>query len=450
MLDQALSATTFQIGGGTTYSAGEFKQALADTQGTVADKREFVSARLKISDNSVEPVADHLRSQLTEYLNACTDRIGHSFPVVGNSGISITGRADYLTEFRSNSSLPGLARGLIRAAAVLGSDRATKLVGLWVGGDPWNYKVYVVLAGIYIDEDIEFGQGLRIYRLPLSSELLPLSMPDPGRDSVGRILGHAVLEVEACTHPAFFPPPQDDESRDDDSHTPLQIRTALGDASLETFFLALSLVCGLRVGIAWAWNDYGEAGEFTTGERSSLIGPGMATKQLRKTLTYELSTGITRLSSLDLPATNLCETNLRRAWELRTELQRRIDKDQRFHTAVTRWSKAVSPGILKQDHVIELRVALESLYLDSSIGESTFRLSTTAARHLATGLAERKEIRKTLIDFYRIASRVIHGDDFGRRANVASIDKATDLCRVGILKILEEQNQPEWTDVLLG
>ena len=210
------------------------------------------------------------------------------------------------------------------------------------------------------------------------------------------------------------------------------------------------MICGRRVGFAWGWNDYGEAGEFTTGERSTLKGPGMAIHKIGRSSTYEFSTGVTRLTSFDSPASNLCENNLRRAWSLRAELQRRTETDQRFQTAVARWSKAVSPDVSRHDQAIELRVALESLYLDSSIGESTFRLSTTAARHLATDLNERKEIRKTLVDFYGIASRVIHGDDFSSKANLSSIDDATELCRDGILKILEEQNQPDWTDVLLG
>ena len=217
LLTQALSATTFQTGGGTTYSVEEFKQALAGAQDIVSDKRELVSAHFEVGKDFIGPVADHLRGQLTEYTNVCTDRIGHSFPVVGNVVSSITGRRDYQTEFRSSSSLSDFAIGLIRAAAVLGPDYAARLVGQWAGGGPWHYKSYVVLAGVYIDEDIEFGQGLRIFRLPVSSDLLPLSMPDVRQQSVESILGHAVLEVEASTHPVFFPPPPDDVPPRDES-----------------------------------------------------------------------------------------------------------------------------------------------------------------------------------------------------------------------------------------
>ena len=267
-------------------------------------------------------------------------------------------------------------------------------------------------------------------------------------DSVSRILGHTVLEFKASTSPALFVPPQSD-----DVYTPIPLltRTALGRVSLNTFFLALSLICNRQVGLAWSWIDYGEAGSFADPEAdSSMLGPGMATELLAKGYTRSLTTGVTQLSSYEPPTPNLCENGLRRAWDLQKELQRRIDSDQRFQTAVTRWAKAASPGVLDPDRVIDLRIALESLYISSSEGELGFRLSITGARHLGTSLVERKAIRKTLVDFYRLASRVIHGTPLSSNTDVSLVDAATKLCRDGILKIVEGRNQPDWTDFLLS
>ena len=259
--------------------------------------------------------------------------------------------------------MSGFAKGLIRAAAILGQDRATQLLDLWADGERRHYKICVVLAGGYVDEDIELEQGLRVYRLPVSADSLPISMPDSRSDQVSRILGHTVLEVDAFTSPVFFVP-----IRGDDAYAPLHSRTALGEVSLETFFLALSLVCNRRVGLAWSWHDYDDASSFTAEVRGGLAGPGMSTKVLSKSWSYEPSTGKTELTSYVPPAPNLCESGLRRAWELRSELQRRIDSDQRFQLSVSRWARAASPGVLNPDRVIDLRIALESLYLDSSGG----------------------------------------------------------------------------------
>lgn len=189
-------------------------------------------------------------------------------------------------------------------------------------------------------------------------------------------------------------------------YAPLQTSTALGEVSLETFSLVLSLVCNRRVGLSLSWTNYGDSDPFAVGVRSVLLAPDTATEKFSKGWSYEPSTGVTKLLSFDPPAPNLCEQGLRRAWELQSELQRRIDSDQRFQIAVTRWAKAASPGVLNADRVIDLRIALESLYLDSSEGELGFRLSVIGARHLGSNLVDRKPIRKTLADFYRLASRV--------------------------------------------
>ena len=156
------------------------------------------------------------------------------------------------------------------------------------------------------------------------------------------------------------------------------------------------------------------------------------------------------MGTLAAPAANLCEQGLRRAWELRSELQSRLDSDQRFQIAVTRWAKAATPGVMNPDRIIDLRIALEALYLDSTGGELGFRLSLTGARHLRTNLDDRQAVRRSLVDFYGFASRVIHGAPIGRSIDVTLVDMATDLCREGILKIVEQRNQPRWTDLLLS
>ena len=445
LLGQALATATFRTSGGTSYSTKELRQALSQARGSVSETLKVLTAHPQVDDDWLGSVADPLRDRLSGYIDAGTDRIGHSFHVLGDAARRFTYTADGAQEIHSSSSLSGLAKGLIRAAAVLGPDRVARLLDSWADGEPRHYKICVVLAGVHVDDTIELDRGLRVYRLPVSSDSLPISMPDMQSDRVSRILGHTVLEIDAYTHPAFFVPAQDDEA-----HTPLHTRTALGEVSLETFFLALSLVCNRRVGLAWSWSDYGDASSFTTGVRSGLSGPGMPTETLSKSRTYEPSMGITELTSFVPPAPNLCEKGLRRAWELRSELQRRIDSDQRFQIAVTRWAQAASPGTLNPDRVIDLRIALEALYLNSSEGELGFRLSVTGARHLGSNLDDRKPIRKTLADFYRLASRVIHGAALAGSANASLVDKATTHCQDGILKIVEERHQPDWTDVLLS
>ena len=444
-LAQALAHTKFQTEGGKVHSADGLHQAIPLARWGTPETREVLSANPEVVDDWVGSVADHLRDRLSGYIDVSTDRIGHSFPVVGDELVNIRATPDRALEIHSSSSVSGLAKGLIRAAAVLGADRAAELVSVWAGGEPRHYTICVVLAGVYIDESIELDEGLRMYRLPVSSDSLPMSMPDLRWELVADILGHAVLEVDASTHSALFVPRQSA-----DAHPPLQTCTALGEVSLDTFFLALSLVCNRRVGSAWSWNDFGDASAFTTGRRIGLAGQGLGIEQLSKDVTHSLYTGVTKLSSFDPPTPNLCRKGLQRAWALSSELQRRLDSDERFQIAVTRRTEAATPGVLNPDRLIDLRIALESLYLDSIQGELGFRLSITGARHLGTRLDDRRAIRKTLADFYGLASRVIHGSTPTKKADVSLVDKATKLCRNGILKIVEQRDQPSWTDFLLS
>ena len=440
-----MAHTKFQTEGGKVHSADGLRQAIPLARWGTPETREVLSANPEVVDDWVGSVAVHLRDRLSGYIDVSTDRIGHSFPVVADELVHIRATPDRALEIHSSSSVSGLAKGLIRAAAVLGADRAAELVSVWAGGEPRHYTICVVLAGVYIDEGIELDEGLRMYRLPVSSDSLPISMPDLRWELVADILGHAVLEVDASTHSALFVPRQSA-----DAHPPLQTCTALSEVSLDTFFLALSLVCNRRVGSAWSWNDFGDASAFTTGRRIGLAGPGLAIKRLSKDVTHSLYTGVTKLSSFDPPTLNLCRKGLQRAWTLSSELQRRLDSDERFQTAVTRWTEAATPGVLNPDRLIDLRIALESLYLDSNDGELGFRLSVTGARHLGASLEERRARRKTLVDFYGLASRVIHGATLAKKADVALVDRATKLCRDGILKIVERRDQPSWTDFLLS
>ena len=62
--------------------------------------------------------------------------------------------------------------------------------------------------------------------------------------------------------------------------------------------------------------------------------------------------------------------------------QRMMMANQKLSLAIERWGKSKRPASL-QDQLIELRIALEALYLDNVVqGELSFRLATHVAWHL--------------------------------------------------------------------
>ena len=442
LLEQVLPHAKFYARDETVYSSEEWLEAIARSRGRLHVAREVLSARPVIYDAQIGPLVDHLRYQLTAYIDPDTDRIGHSFTVMADEMRGLTFTDDLVDEIQAKSSLPNFARGLVRAAAVIGPERAARLLTQWANGEPLRYKIMVVLDGAFTDTEIELQEGLRAYQLPLTSNALPVSTPR--LRSVEKILGRTLLEVDVSTGPALFITPEGD------ARIPLQTRTALGCTSFDTFLLALSLVCNRRVDVVSGWNDHGDAASFVpAGQSGSWTEPDSTHRPLGLA-SVSLTTGQTRLRSFESPPLNLDENGLRKAWELGTKLQGRMASQPRFKVAVTRWAKAASPGDLSPDRLIDLRVALEALYVDSDGGEVTFRLSVTGARHLATSLDKRREVRRSLSKFYGLASRVIHGRPLKENEKVAPVDRAATLCRDGILKVLQEGSPSNWTDFLLN
>ncbi|MDE2988917.1 MAG: hypothetical protein OXT70_12820 [Chloroflexota bacterium] len=450
MLDQALEETTFRIDGGAPCSVEEFRDALERAQRSAARTRTIRSARFSVADAS--PLTAFLGNRLSQFVEPGTGWIRHSFKVDGDSSGGVTLTNQLVEAIDNRSGLDGFATGLTHAAAVLGSVRAAELIEAWAEVHPWEYKILVILSDVHVDECIELAQGLRMYTLPTSSDAVPASLPRGlmRDDSMANLLGHTLLEIDAATSPALSVP-----SLRGDARSTFNTSTALAECLPEGFFRALSLVCGRRVGMAWSWVDYGEAGAFTRRMPSFLAGTGEGLSKLSSSWSMAQSSGVIELGNHVRPAANLSEAGLHRAWALRNELQRRYDTDQRFQIAVSRWIEAASPGVLSPDRLIDLRVALEALYLDSGTGESRFRLALTGARHLRNGMEDRREVYKSLAEFYGLASRVVHGEPLPtgekkRASTLALADQVTNLCRDGILKIVEQRKQPKWIDVLLS
>ena len=116
-------------------------------------------------------------------------------------------------------------------------------------------------------------------------------------------------------------------------------------------------------------------------------------------------------------------------------------------------SKNRSEGLV--DNFIDLRIALESLYLTDFINEQSqemrFRLSLFGAWHLGADFGERKRIRKTLRDAYDAASGAVHTGDLDDSSDKRELlEDAQKLCRRGILKLLDEGPPRDWGDLILG
>ena len=121
---------------------------------------------------------------------------------------------------------------------------------------------------------------------------------------------------------------------------------------------------------------------------------------------------------------------------------------------ITRWIQSKTDQLLP-DRFIDLRIALESLYLKDFLNEYSqemrFRLPIFGAWHLGSDIGDRRWIRKRLRDAYDMASGAVHSGVVEYNVeNRKLLSDAQDLCRRGILKLLRKGRPNDWGDLILG
>ena len=137
---------------------------------------------------------------------------------------------------------------------------------------------------------------------------------------------------------------------------------------------------------------------------------------------------------------------------------------EKLQIPIDRWIKSKTSKTAV-DKIIDLAIALESLYL-SSIPEPTelsFRLRLYAAWYLREKTKDRKDLMKIFNRLYDWRSGVVHNGKLPEKKISKTkkrpytqeeiselITKAQDLCQESIIKILEDGKFPDWNSLILG
>ena len=96
-------------------------------------------------------------------------------------------------------------------------------------------------------------------------------------------------------------------------------------------------------------------------------------------------------------------------------------------------------------------IALETLYLRGDSGELGFHLASYGAWHLGTDFDQRKKYPGILKKAHELASNAVHKgevDDSPKNRDV--LTTVQEMCREGILKRMDEPEEPRSNDILLG
>ena len=123
---------------------------------------------------------------------------------------------------------------------------------------------------------------------------------------------------------------------------------------------------------------------------------------------------------------------------------------EKLRVPIQRWrrSKSASNGV---DLAIDLRIALESLFLDDgNRAELSFRLALRAAWYLGAEGDERTKIFEAVRDAYDIGSKAVHTGEGYDDVIPVNLAVAQDICRMSILRRIDEGGKPpDWKKVVL-
>ena len=209
--------------------------------------------------------------------------------------------------------------------------------------------------------------------------------------------------------------------------------------TLEAIRQALSLAADAFVDGGLIWDDYGEFSALANQE-GGLRGT-LGHLRGRTSQTFSLDTGVTRL---ELSANDIRDLPGDKIGGI---LQNLRQVDSRTRMAVSRWKAAKNEIRELQDRFIDLRIALESLFLpQQSDPELKFRLAASGAWLVGEDSADKRSVWNTLRDAYDLSSTAVHGGNLKKKvknlkkykSSSALLADAIEICRKGVLRALEE------------
>ena len=322
-------------------------------------------------------------------------------------------------------SISEFTEKLILTAVVLGPERATQMLFEWVEGKPISFWQYAILDGISVEQPLELDGVIRISRLPDSPDQVFQHGPSLLR-SIGyrdwQYTGRGVLSI---AFEGTFP--EQLQSRDGKS----AVRKCLGleaeDDPLDDFSQALALASNHYCSWMHSWYDCGDWNVFQAAA----------------------SVATQRESPVHGRAI-LSDQHLVIARDLFAMRRSKQANAKQLDIAIDRWVNSKGRSNLT-DKLIEVRIALEALYLADSGPELGFRLATRGAWHLGVDFEERRKYHQTLREVYKLASNAVHqGEVEDKAENHDVLRSAQNLCRKGILERLKEPSAPNWNDLILG
>ena len=411
-----------------------------------------------VNESTRSNLLDYIRQELALFINRGTTSDLDCIRIASYFIQSDSTHGDCLYEYGGGSSLPlfMVMERLLGITLVRGIEEAVSFFCQCSRpeGTHGFFRDVGLLEGVKLETEVEVFDGVRLVPLPssgISREVAQHLFRFPIRvfDDRDSLFGKTLLVIDQSGFSMLCKP----------SEKAIQNGTRIADLpfhvevnkvkfpnvtavdSFQTLFCqALSLVCDSPVRILIGFYSFEEDKAFD-------LPPG--------------SGGMHRQGHRLGTPTDVKEADIEKARCLYQKLVALDANDrEKLQIPIDRWveSKTNRSHI---DKVIDLGIAFEALYLSDidETSELSFRLRLRAAWHLGENERDRKVLMKEFSEIYNWRSKVVHTGKLPNRTKKTPftpkevnqfIERAQNLCRDSIMKILEDEQFPDWNSLLLG
>ena len=438
LLSEALKSVTIRRGQSEQMNLTQFRKLLQRCRAVYDPDccRRVSLFRPEISRIEVnERVLGFVNRELGNYVR---DGRIHSATIAFSGGLS------------SGSPVEDVLQNLLRRAMVDGPSDAAQAFVDCTANPSCNFYSFFLLTGVRIPTPVEVFDGITLMPLPESASELPSHLPfvrtEPDRfHAIGLndLLGKTLVRVEYEVSPIFHRPAESYTLESGpDQHFSVKLKgQEIPNPDLNVLCQALAVAGRCSVESVMTWTSLVDYEIFDLSTTWGIGGSGYSSTVPRSGLH-----GSVQLSPLQIDSIT---TLYRGLTEVPTETWNKL------RIPIDRWAKSMAETN-PIDQIIDLGIALESLYVPDSQGEVNLRFALHAAWHLGKNKTERQELRDEFRQIYVARSDVVHtGRLRGDRAK-SSFDKlrfvsrAQELCWQGITSVIETGEIPNWNDLVMG
>ena len=438
LLSEALQSLTIRRGQAGQLSPAQFGQLLQRCRSVYDPNRRLVISSCKAEIRKVEVKNRALEFVNQELGNYVRDGKIHSATIAFAGGLT------------SGSPVEDILQNLLRRAIVDGPSEAAQAFVDCTTNSSCSFYRFFLLTGVRIPGPIEVFEGITLVPLPESTSDLPPHLPfihdetDRYRAiSLSDLPTKTLVRVEYEVSPIFHRPA---ESYAFDSppgqHFSVKLKgQEIPNPNLNALCQALAVAGRCNVQSVMSWTSLLDYEIFDLSTSWGIGGSG-----------YNATIPASGLGEMAQLSPSQMET-IKTLYTGLTELQ--TETWEKLRIPIDRWAKSMAEGN-PLDQIIDLGIALESLYVPDSQGESGFRLAHHAAWHLGKDKANRSELVKEFRGIYAARSDVVHtGRLRGARANPSFdvskfVSRAQELCWQGITFVIEAGEIPPWSDLAMG